>query len=187
MRIREYLDADWTRLGKLSGMPIIKRKAKHAFHPRFAPVVLLRCAQTLHSSGWCRTSKLFSLLNVMIFGMEVPAALDIGPGLVVTHTNGIVLGAASIGSNVTIFQQVTLGALEADYWFDSKLRPIIEDDVVLAAGAKVLGPVRVGRFSTVGANAVVLCDVPAHHIAVGVPAQVKLKLVRPEAREWTRQ
>lgn len=159
------------------------RKACDTLHPRFAPVVFLRCAQVLHASGWLRTSKLFSLLNVILFGMEVPATLDIGPGLIVTHTHGIVLGAAAIGRNVTIYQQVTLGALEADFQFDPSLRPIIEDDVVLAAGAKVLGGVRVGSGSTVGANAVVLCDVPPQHIAVGVPARVQPKTRVAGARD----
>jgi len=175
MRLSEYLDADWASLSKLSSPQPTNRKASDALHPRFAPVVILRYAQVLHASGWRRASKLFSLLNLIIFGIEVPAALDIGPGLVVTHTHGIVLGAASIGRNVTIYQQVTIGALEADFRFDPSLRPTVEDDVVLAAGAKVLGGIRVGRGSTVGANAVVLCDVPAHHIAVGVPARVQPK------------
>lgn len=181
MRLREYLDADWARLCALSSPHPRKRKASDALHPRFAPVVLLRCAYVLHASGWRRVSKLFSLLNMVFFGMEVPATLDIGPGLIVTHTHGIVLGAASIGCNVTIYQQVTLGALEADFRFDPSLRPTVEDEVVLAAGAKVLGGVRVGSGSTVGANAVVLCDVPAQHIAVGVPARVQPKANRSEA------
>ena len=183
MRLSEYLDADWARLSTLSSPHPRTRKVSDALQPRFAPVVLLRCAQVMHASGWHRISKLFSLLNVIIFGMEVPASLDIGPGLIVTHTHGIVLGAASIGSNVTIYQQVTLGALEADFRFDPHLRPTVEDEVVLAAGAKVLGGVRVGKGSTVGANAVVLCDVPAQHIAVGVPARVQPKAAKSTVSE----
>ena len=183
MRLREYLDADWARLSTLSSPNFRKRRASDALHPRFAPVVVLRCAQVLHTKGWCRVSKLFSLLNVILFGIEVPATLEIGPGLILPHTQGIVLGAASIGRNVTIYQQVTLGALEADFRFDPSLRPTVEDDVVLAAGAKVLGGVRVGSRSTVGANAVVLCDVPAQHLAVGVPARVQPKAPKGEARE----
>lgn len=178
MRLKEYLDADWARLCALSNRYPTKRKASDILHPRFIPVVLLRCAQVLHAIGWSRTSRLCSLLNVILFGMEVPATLEIGPGLIVTHTNGIVLGAASIGRNVTIYHQVTLGALEADFQFDPNLRPTVGDDVVLAAGAKVLGGVRVGSGSTVGANAVVLCDVPAYHIAVGVPARFQPKAPR---------
>lgn len=183
MRLRDYLDADWARLCVLSSPEPRKRKASDTLHPRFVPVVLLRCAQVLHASGWRRASKFFSLMNVILFGMEVPASLAIGPGLILTHTHGIVLGAASIGCNVTIYQQVTLGALEADFRFDLSLRPTVEDDVVLAAGAKVLGSVRVGSGSTVGANAVVLCDVPSQHIAVGVPARVKPKACGAHTRE----
>lgn len=179
LRLQDYLDADWDRLSALSNPSPRRRRFTDMLHPRFAPVALLRCAQTLHARGWRRAAKLFSMLNVMVFGMEVPATLEIGPGLIVTHTNGIVLGAASIGRNATIYQQVTLGALEADFRFDPSLRPIVEDDVVLAAGAKVLGAVRVGSASTVGANAVVLCDVPSGHIAVGVPARVQPK-AKPE-------
>lgn len=182
MRLKDYLDADWARLSSLSSPHPRKRKISDTLHPRFAPVVVLRCAQVLDASGWRRVSKLFSLVNVILFGMEVPATLDIGQGLVITHTNGIVLGAASIGRNVTIYQQVTLGALEADFRFDPSLRPTVEDDVVLAVGAKVLGGVRVGRGSTVGANAVVLCDVPAQHIAVGVPARVQPRAPGAKAR-----
>lgn len=172
LSLTEYLDADWDRLNVLSSPAPRRRKATDLLHPRFAPVAMLRCAQTLHARGWRRLSKLFSLFNVVLFGLEVPATLDIGPGLIITHTNGIVLGASVIGRNVTIYQQVTLGALEADFRFDPGLRPIVEDEVILAAGAKVLGAVRVGSGSTVGANAVVLSDVPPAHIAVGVPARV---------------
>ncbi len=175
MNLREYLDADWDRLSTLSSPQPRRRRASDVLHPRFAPVALLRCAQTLHARGWRRLAKLFSLLNVLLFGLEVPATLAIGPGLIITHTNGIVLGAGAIGSNVTIYQQVTIGALEADFRFDPLLRPVIEDNVVLAAGAKILGTVRVGSGSTVGANAVVLADVPPGHIAIGVPARVQPK------------
>ena len=172
MKLHEYLDADWNRLSALSSPQPRERRPCDVLHPRFAPVAVLRCAQTLHSRGWRRLSKLFSLLNVLLFGLEVPSTLPIGPGLIITHTNGIVLGAASIGRDVTIYQQVTIGALEADFRFDPQLRPVIGNNVVLAAGAKVLGTIRIGDGSTVGANAVVLEDVPADHLAVGVPARI---------------
>lgn len=175
LRLSDFLDADWHRLNTLSSSVPRPRRATDLLHPRFAPVVILRCAHALHALGWRRLSKLLSLLNVILFGLEVPATLKIGPGLIIAHTNGIVLGAASIGRNATIYQQVTLGALEADFRFDPSLRPVVEDDVILASGAKVLGAVRVGSGSTIGANAVVLSDVPPAHIAVGVPARVQTK------------
>jgi len=98
--------------------------------------------------------------------------MPIGPGLVLMHTHGTVLGAASIGSNVTIYQQVTLGAREMDFVYTLSQRPIIEDGVVIGAGAKVLGGLKLGTECKIGANAVVLKDVPARHLAVGVPARI---------------
>jgi serine O-acetyltransferase len=172
MTLRELLDADWGRLQQLSGTPTIPRGWSCFTSPRFAPIWLLRVAQALASRGWPRLAKLFSLLNVVVFGLEVPARLPIGPGLVITHTVGIVLGAARIGANATIYQQVTLGAKDADFQFDAGKRPIVQDYVTIAAGAKVLGPVTLGHGCTVGANAVVLSDVPPGTVAVGIPARV---------------
>jgi serine O-acetyltransferase len=172
MTLRELLDADWTRLQALSGTPGTRRGWSAPISPRFAPTWFLRVAQALHRAGWRRAAKLFSLANVLLFSLEVPARLDIGPGLVITHPYGTVLGAARIGANVTIFQQVTLGAVEADFAYDLVKRPVVSDDVTVAAGAKVLGPVILGRGCTVGANAVVLVNVPPGCTAVGVPARI---------------
>lgn len=171
MSLRELLDADWARLQRLTGATNTTRTWVSCASPRFAPVWLLRIAQALHSSGWPRLAKLFSMLNVLLFSFEVPARLAIGPGLVIAHPYGTVLGAARIGANSTLFQQVTLGAIDADFAYDPAKRPTVGDNVTIAAGAKVLGPVTLGEGSIVGANAVVLADVPAHHLAVGVPAR----------------
>ena len=172
MKLRELLDADWARLQLLSGSATRPRRWKSFASPRFAPVWLLRVAQALHRSGWPRLAKLFSLCNAILFSLEVPARLKIGPGLVITHTYGTVLGASVIGSDVTIYQQVTLGALQFDFNYDASTRPVVEDEVTIAAGAKVIGAVRLGAGCIVGANAVVLKDVPAACLAVGVPARI---------------
>ena len=127
--------------------------------------------------------KLLSLINFVLFGIEVPARLSIGPGLVIPHTQGIVIGAGYIGSNVTIYQQVTLGAKLADFRYDVAQRPHVCDGVVLTAGAKVIGPVRIGERATVGANAVVLSDVPAGALAVGVPARIVSQAAGDDAGE----
>lgn len=171
-RLSDLLDADWARLGELSGASTQLRKFRHAFSPRFASVTLIRLSQALHSSGWVRLAKLSALINFVLFGIEVPPRMPIGPGLVLMHTHGTVLGAASIGSNVTIYQQVTLGAREMDFVYTLSQRPIIEDGVVIGAGAKVLGGLKLGTECKIGANAVVLKDVPARHLAVGVPARI---------------
>lgn len=168
----ELLDADWARLARLLGRSDLRRRFSSNFSPRFVPVVLIRLAHSLAARGWRRTADLLRFLNMVLFGLEVPTRLQIGPGLVLPHTQGTVLGAASIGSNVTIFHQVTLGASTADYGYDLRLRPVVEDDVTLSAGAKVLGAVTLCRGCVIGANAVVLQDVPAGRLAIGVPARV---------------
>jgi len=173
--LRQMLDADWARLMQLSGQPDVARRWVHHFSPRFAPVSLIRHAHALQAGGWRRLAKLLQLLNFVVFGLEVPAGLEIGAGLVITHTQGTVLGAAVIGGDVTIYQQVTLGASTADFGYTPSLRPTVEDGVMLSAGAKVLGAVRLGRGCTVGANAVVLVDVPAGSLAVGVPARIVVR------------
>jgi len=172
MRLKDYLDADWRRLHEFAGMEMPRRTLLRMASPRFAPVLLLRLAQCLHTNGWPRLAKLASLANLVLFGLEVPTRLEIGAGLVLPHSQGTILGAARIGSNVTIYQQVTLGAQLADFHYNPALRPSVGAGVIITAGAKVLGPVRLGDESIVGANAVVLTDVPPGAVAVGVPARI---------------
>lgn len=167
----QLLDADWARLSALAGTSPSRRRLRSSFSPRFAPVALVRTAQCLHAAGWSRMAKLSALVNFVLFGIEVPPRMPIGPGLVLMHTQGTVLGAASIGANVTLYQQVTLGARELDFAYTLSSRPIVEDDVVISAGAKVLGGLTLGHGSVVGANAVVLRDVPPGYVAIGIPAK----------------
>jgi len=170
-RFSDLLDADWMRLSALTETPSRRRRLVHAFSPRFAPVVLVRSAQCLHEAGWVRLAKLPALVNFVLFGIEVPPRMPIGSGLVLMHTQGTVLGAASIGANVTLYQQVTLGAREMDFAYTFSLRPVVQDEVVVGAGAKVLGGLVLGKGCAVGANAVVLNDVPPGLVAIGVPAK----------------
>lgn len=141
-------------------------------NPRLCPAVLIRLA------GWllrCRLgvfAKLVAFINLVLFGIEVSPRIEIGAGLFLPHTSGTVIGAARIGRNVTIFQGVTLGAKELDMSFVPESRPLIEDDVIIGAGAKILGGVRIGTGARVGANAVVVTDVPDGALAVGVPAKI---------------
>ncbi len=101
-------------------------------------------------------------------GADIPLNSIIGGGLRLPHPNGIVIHpAVRIGPNCLIFQQVTLGTL------NSGGTPVIGGHVDIGAGAKLLGPIAVGDHAVIGANAVVLCDVPAHHVAVGIPARCR--------------
>ena len=170
-RLTQLLDSDWARLNSLAGAAQCQRRLHHALSPRFAPVTLVRTAQCLHATGWKRLAKFSALVNFVLFGIEVPPRIPIGPGFVLMHTQGTVLGAATIGANVTLYHQVTLGAVEMDFAYTPTLRPIVGDGVIIGVGAKVLGGLTLGHGSVVGANAVVLRNVPPGYVAIGVPAK----------------
>jgi serine O-acetyltransferase len=131
------------------------------FSPRFMPVVIYRLSHHFHL-GAPIISKAFSLMNFLIFGLEISPRCPIGPGLFFPHTIGTVIGAESIGARATIYHGVTLGATVVDIDYSQNKRPIIEDDVVIGAGAKVLGGILVGQGARIGANALVISNVPAN-------------------------
>ena len=139
-------------------------------NPRMAPVVLLRLAEWFDKNRLGFLAKIPAMLNVALFGLEVSPKVDIGGGLLLPHTVGTVIGAARIGINCTIMQGVTLGTAEPEMGYTPALRPIVGDEVLIGAGAKVLGNVTVGDHARIGANAVVIKDVPPHFVAVGIPA-----------------
>ena len=164
--------ADLMRLGPSSGLRLWVK----LIHPRFVPVLLIRLSQLCHGSSLFRPfSMVFSLANVILFGLEVTPRCKIGPGLLIPHTSGTVIGAAELGCNVTIFQGVTLGAKFADLSFTPETRPILEDDVVIGSGAKVLGGIRIGKKGVVASNSLVTISVPEGALAIGVPAIIKIK------------
>lgn len=103
-----------------------------------------------------------------VTGADVQLTAQIEGGLAMPHPTGVVVNdKAKIGPNCLILQCVTIGGVEA-----SEGMPILEGHVDVGAGAKILGPVRIGRHAKIGANAVVLCDVPPYATAVGVPARI---------------
>ncbi|OBJ51632.1 serine O-acetyltransferase [Mycobacterium sp. 1423905.2] len=103
-------------------------------------------------------------------GVDIHPGAEIGGGLFIDHATGVVIGeTAEVGEDVTIFHGVTLGGTGAD---TGKRHPTVGDRVVIGAGAKVLGPIKIGDGSRVGANSVVVKEVPASAVVVGVPGQV---------------
>ncbi|CAO5146926.1 Serine acetyltransferase [Frankia sp. AiPs1] len=103
-------------------------------------------------------------------GVEIHPAARVGDGVFIDHATGVVVGeTAEIGNDVTIYHGVTLGGTSLE---PTKRHPTIGDRVVIGAGAKVLGPFTVGADSRIGANAVVVREVPAGSVVVGVPGQV---------------
>ena len=103
----------------------------------------------------------------MLHGLDIPPSVPIGPGLYIPHPVGTVVMANHIGSHVTLVSCVTIG-LRKEVAF-----PTLGDHVYVGAGARILGPINVGNNVTIGANAVVLRDVPDNSVAVGVPASIR--------------
>lgn len=142
------------------------------FSPRMTPVLLYRIAHFFHRYGFKIFAKLFTCLNFFLFGIEIACACSIGPGLFFPHTYGTVIGAAYIGSNVTIFQGSTIGTKYPVFDYDPSLRPKLGSFVTIGAGAKVLGDIYIGDNVIIGANSVVLASIPPHSVAVGIPARI---------------
>ncbi len=129
-----------------------------------------RIAHRLWRTGHPLVARVVSSLVRVTTAVDIHPAATIGPGLFIDHAIGVVIGETTeIGADVTLYQGVTLGgtALEA-----GKRHPTIGDRVTVGAGAKILGPVTVGSGSRIGANAVVVRDVPPDSVVVGVPGQV---------------
>ena len=103
-----------------------------------------------------------------LFGIEIGGDVQLGEGVIFLHTVGVVIGGdARIGDRVVFLGGNTVGTI------DWKGYPRIGNDVIIGAGARILGPVTIGDGATIGANAVVVCDVPPGSTAVGVPAVIR--------------
>lgn len=105
-------------------------------------------------------------------GVEIHPGARIGPGFFIDHGMGTVIGeTAELGSCVTLYHNVTLGGVS---WEKVKRHPTLEDHVVISAGAQILGPIRIGAHSRIGANSVVIKDVPPYSVVVGVPGRIRI-------------
>lgn len=112
--------------------------------------------------------RIFWWASCLAFGSELAIGAQIGGGLYVPHPFGIVVGCSRLGRRIHLLQNVTIGRKTAEDARD----PVIGDDVTITAGAVVLGAITVGEGATIGANSVVLADVPPHTIAIGAPARI---------------
>ncbi|MDZ7372623.1 MAG: serine O-acetyltransferase [candidate division KSB1 bacterium] len=115
--------------------------------------------------------RLISHFTRFLTGIEIHPGARIGRGVFIDHGAGVVIGeTAEIGDECVLYQGVTLGGTS---FTKGKRHPTLEDHVVVGAGAKILGNIRIGRHSRIGANAVVLKSVPPHSVVVGVPGRIK--------------
>jgi serine O-acetyltransferase len=138
-----------------------------------------RVAHALDAAGVPFLPRSLSMLARAMTGIEIHPSARIGDGLFIDHGAGVVIGeTAEIGDNVTLYQGVTLGGTG---FATGKRHPTIEDNVTIGSGAKLLGPITIGHGAKVGANSVVITDVPAHATVVGNPGHpVRVEGRRPE-------
>ena len=129
-----------------------------------------RLAHWMYKKKWFLLARMLSQFNRFLTGIEIHPGAKIGKGLFIDHGMGVVIGeTCEIGDNVTIYQGVTLGGTGKE---KGKRHPTMEDNVLIASGAKVLGSMRIGRNSKIGAGSVVLREVPPNSTVVGVPGRV---------------
>ena len=133
-------------------------------------ILAYRVSHKLYVSGHSFSARAVSQIARFFTGIEIHPGATIGKGLVIDHGMGIVIGETTeIGDNCTLYQGVTLGGTGKDV---GKRHPTIGNNVLVGAGAKVLGPILIEDNSKVAANAVVLKDIAENSTAVGIPARV---------------
>lgn len=136
----------------------------------FHAVTAHRLSHYLHNKGYRLTARALSQFVKMLTGIEIHPGATIGKGLFIDHGSGVVIGeTAEIGDDCTLYQGATLGGTGKD---SGKRHPTLGDHVMVGAGAKVLGPIKVGNHAKIAAGAVVLKEIPENSTAVGIPAKV---------------
>jgi serine O-acetyltransferase len=138
-----------------------------------------RVAHVLYGAGVPVLPRLIATLARAITGIEIHPAAVIGKGFFIDHGMGVVIGeTAEIGDDVTMYQGVTLGGTG---FATGKRHPTVQDNVTIGSGAKLLGPITVGHGAKIGANSVVIHDVPPNSTVVGNPGHpVRVEGRRPE-------
>jgi len=142
----------------------------HVFNPRITPVILYRFSNLLTKYKLGILGKVVSIFNFMLFGCDIARKAKIDGGLYLPHSSGVVIGEfATIGKNCIIHQGVTLGTRGEEY---EDANPTLGDYVEICTGAKILGKITLDDYSVIGANSVVLKDVPRCAVVVGIPSKV---------------
>lgn len=146
--------------------------------PQLRAVWIYRIARWFRVRRLGFVAKFLDLANIHLCLCEISSNAEIGPGFQIAHVGGIVIGGASkIGSGCIMFHGVTLGNSYGKSGIkmaaDGRIQPVLGDNVIIGAGAVILGPVTVGDNVAIGANAVVVRDIPSDQVAVGVPAVLK--------------
>ena len=150
--------------------PAIKSPMEVLLYPSFQVMLRYRVAHKLYLKKHYFLARWISQKAARKTGIEIHPGATIGKGLFIDHGSGVIIGeTAIIGDNVTLYQGVTLGGTGKE---TGKRHPTLEDNVMVSAGAKILGSFTIGENSKIGAGSVVLKPVPANCTVVGVPGRI---------------
>lgn len=150
--------------------PAVKSSMEVLLYPSFKAMIYYRIAHKLYLGKHYFLARWISQKSVRKTGIEIHPGATIGKGLFIDHGAGVVIGETAIlGDNVTLFQGVTLGGNGKE---KGKRHPTLGDNVMVSAGAKILGSFTIGENSKIGAGSVVLQEVPPNSTVVGVPGRI---------------
>lgn len=150
--------------------PAIKSNMEVFLYPSFRVILRYRLAHKLYLKGHYFWARWISQRGARKTGIEIHPGATIGKGLFIDHGSGVIIGETTvIGDNVTLYQGVTLGGTGKE---QGKRHPTLEDNVMVSAGAKILGSFTIGENSKIGAGSVVLDEVPPNCTVVGVPGRI---------------
>ncbi len=150
--------------------PAIKSNMEVFLYPSFKAIIAYRIAHKLYRKKHYFLARWISQRAVRKTGIEIHPGAKIGKGLFIDHGSGVIIGeTAELGDNVTLYQGVTLGGTGKE---EGKRHPTLRDNVMVSAGAKVLGSFTIGENSKIGAGSVVLKEVPPNCTVVGVPGRI---------------
>ncbi len=139
-------------------------------YPGVHALAFHRFAHAMWRRGWTIPARFLSHVSRFVTGIEIHPAAKLGPGLFIDHGMGVVIGeTAEVGENVTLLQGVTLGGTSLKR---EKRHPTLGNNVVVGAGAKIIGAFTIGAGSRIGAGSVVVREVPTNSVVVGVPGRV---------------
>ncbi|MBS6194628.1 MAG: serine O-acetyltransferase [Clostridiales bacterium] len=150
--------------------PAIKTPWEVLLYPSFRVMIQYRRAHKLYKKGHYFMARLISQRAARKTGIEIHPGATIGKGLFIDHGSGVIIGETTIiGDNVTLYQGVTLGGNGKE---TGKRHPTLEDNVMVSAGAKIIGSFTIGANSKIGAGSVVLEEVPPNCTVVGIPGRI---------------
>ncbi len=164
--IRDFINDALEMTKTAAGQVTFANVARTILLDSYPVVAMTRVRETARRWHLPGVNRFIRLVQSTVYGIEIGKDVTLGQGVYFVHTLGTVIGGnAQIGKRVRLMGSNTIGTAKDNGY------PIIEDDVVIGCGARILGPVHIGAGAQIGANAVVLTDIPAGAVAVGIPAK----------------